>query len=193
MALIQINQNVLTAYNRELLSGYIPENDQGVMSEDRAESNNFSKIGEYGVVNLNALKQYLAIVCGESSANYDEAKAIASVIITRLNEKNKTLIESDIIGILGGSKQFNAINGGIYNEVMNASWNIINSDNYKYFTRISAAFSILIYNVDYSNGANFFSTTSSQNNPNNWVWGQYRLGLFKIVNTIGKTTFFKDN
>ena len=27
MALIQINQNVLTAYNRELLSGYIPENE----------------------------------------------------------------------------------------------------------------------------------------------------------------------
>jgi len=27
MALIQINQNVLTAYNRELISGYIPENE----------------------------------------------------------------------------------------------------------------------------------------------------------------------
>ena len=27
MALIQINQNVLTGYNRELISGYIPEND----------------------------------------------------------------------------------------------------------------------------------------------------------------------
>ena len=66
---------------------------------------------------MDGLRQYLAIVAGESGNNIDEASAIGSVILNRLVHKGANM-QGDFVSKIGGKGQYDAIGGKIYNEVM---------------------------------------------------------------------------
>lgn len=133
-----------------------------------------------------ATKQFIAIVAGESSNSIDEAAGIGSVIVNRLMFKNTTL-KGGFVNKIGGAGQYDAIGGGIYNSIMNSSWDNILSPKNPYLNRISGAIKSLS-NVDYSGGAYFWNASSPQNGFN---WKQYQNGTFSITKTVGGTTFFK--
>jgi len=148
---------------------------------------NLWKIGELTYAEPQALKQYLAIVAGESGNNLQEAQAIGSVIMNRLAVKGASL-EGDFVSKIGGIGQYDAIGGDIYNSIMASSWEDIFNSNNIYATRISGAFSPLVWNQDYSGGAYFWNASSPQTGFN---WNCYNNGTFTITNTFGGTTFFK--
>jgi hypothetical protein len=68
-------------------------------------------------ISMDGLRQYLAIVAGESANNIDEASAIGSVILNRLVHKGANM-QGDFVSKIGGKGQYDAIGGKIYNEVM---------------------------------------------------------------------------
>ena len=89
---------------------------------------------------------------------------------------------------LGGRKQIQGIGSGIYNEIMNSSWEEIFSDKNPYAARIQGAAMPVYYGKDYSNGAYFWNASSPDRG---FVWNQYKNGTFVITMTAGASTFLK--
>jgi len=171
------------------------------MEEARvAQQGGAQQRGPYGglTTDFNALKQYLAIVAGESSNNMNEAAAIGSVILNRLVRKG-TNLKGNFIDKIGGKGQFDAIDGSIYNEIMSLSESDIRyliknawSLKGKYSQRIIGAMAPLLINVDYSNGAYFWNATSQgfkrKMGPN---FDAYCSGIYESTGIIGDTSFFR--
>lgn len=134
----------------------------------------------------NATKQFIAIVAGESSNDINEAAAIGSVILNRLDNENGTLTDG-FINKIGGAGQYDAIGGKIYNSIMSSSWDNILSPKNPYAIRISGAV-MSLSGTDYSGGAYFWNSSSPRIGFN---WNMYKNGTFAITKTIGATTFFK--
>ncbi len=145
-------------------------------------------------VSLDGLRQYLAIVAGESGNNIDEASAIGSVILNRLAHKGADM-KGDFVSKIGGKGQYDAIGGKIYNEVMALSTSDLQyiiknplSLQGKYSDRVIGALGPLMNGVDYSQGAYFWNASSPQTGFN---WNQYNNGTFVQTTSLGGTTFFK--
>lgn len=134
----------------------------------------------------NATKQFIAIVVGESTNNVDEAAAIGSVIMNRLDAIGAS-ISDGFVDKIGGAGQYDAIGGPHYEKIMKSSWeSILNSDN-PYYSRIAGAI-MSLSGTDYSGGAYMWNASSPQTGFN---WRMYDKGIFSITKTIGGTTFFK--
>jgi RHS repeat-associated protein len=146
---------------------------------------------------LNALKQYLAIVAGESTDYEEEAKGIGSVIMNRLKYVCASVFNEDFVSKIGGRGSFDAIGGPIYNEVMRDSWDDIFSADYKYASVISGAGIALISGKDYSYGAFFWNASDQQFPSDKYLncigsnWAAYNNGTFSITQILGGTTFFR--
>jgi hypothetical protein len=146
------------------------------------------------------LRQYLAIVAGESGNNIDEAAAIGSVILNRLAYKC-TDMKGDFVSKIGGKGQYDAIGGKIYNEVMKFSdddlLHIIKNPfslQGKYADRIMGAMGPIINGRDYSNGAYFWNATSQGYSKNiGFNFNQYCNGTFESTAIIGGSSFFRYN
>ena len=151
------------------------------------EKKDMWKIGELTYASDEALKQYIAIVAGESGNDLLEAAGIGSVIMNRLNLKKATLT-GDFVSLIGGVAQYDAIGGKIYNEILNSTWEQILNPANKYVNRIIGALLPLYHNKDYSNGAYFWNASNPKVGFN---WNSYSKGTFSITTTIGQTTFFK--
>lgn len=137
------------------------------------------------------MKEYYALVAGESSDNYDEARAIGEVILKRAELKGVKL-EPGWVRKLG---KFDAIDGSIYNEIMKMNYDEIVTlkPNASYYLRIRGADDAFwVREADYSNGAYFFNATNQKNTTNiGFNFRMYNKGIFTITAEIGKTTFFK--
>ena len=138
-------------------------------------------------VELDAFKEYIAIVVSESSNNMEEAAAIGSVIMNRLAHKGKSL-EGDFISYIGGKREFDGIGSKSYNYIMNSDWNEICSSNNPYAIRIGGAMMAVYDGVDYSKGAYFWNRSLPETGFN---WRQYQNGTYIITMTAGKSTFFR--
>ena len=147
---------------------------------------------------LNSLKQYFAIVAGETGTGEEEAAGIGSVIMNILRLKCWSVFDVNFTSEIGGKTYFNAINDEIYNKIMSDSWDDIFSSEYKFSSRIYGALDALISGKDYSYGAYFFNATYQNFHPEKYKdcdiganWRAYRDGIFVITQVIGKTTFFR--
>jgi len=141
---------------------------------------------------LNALKQYLAIVAGESLSIEGEAQGIGSVIMNRLKFVCASILDENFVSKIGGEGQYDAIGDVIYNDVMGDSWEDIFSPGYKYASRISGASTALLSDKDYSYGAYFWNGTYQYfTQCIGFNWNEYNKGTFIITQSIGGTTFFK--
>jgi hypothetical protein len=143
---------------------------------------------------MDGLRQYLAIVAGESGNNIDEASATGSVILNRLVDKGANM-QGDFVSKIGGKGQYDAIGGKIYNEVMSFTdsdlLHIIKNPlalQGKYADRIMGAMGPIVNNVDYSKGAYFWNASSPETGFN---WNQYHNGTFVQTVSYGSTTFFR--
>jgi hypothetical protein len=145
---------------------------------------NNGKLGK-AFYDLAALKQFVAIVAGESGNNYTEATAIGQVMINRLNSQGASLT-SGFVDNIGGAGQYDAIGGNIYNSIMGSSFGDIFSSAYS--TRAMGAMQALGGTIDYSGGAYFWNASSPQTGFN---WDQYNNGTFVQTASWGGTTFFK--
>ncbi len=137
-------------------------------------------------------KQFVAIVVGESSNNTDEAKGIANVMLNRMYDENTELKEG-FVDKIGGAKDFDAIGGDLYNEVMGQSLKeTLDSD---VSDRAKGAISALSpLSSDNTKGAFFWNATSQKDAANpGWNWSQYTKGVYSQTIELGKTTFFKYN
>ena len=146
---------------------------------------------------LNSLKQYFAIVAGETGTGEGEAAGIGSVIMNILRLKCWSVFDLNFTSEIGGKIYFNAIKGDIYNEIMSDSWDKIFSYDYIYSSRIRGAGIALISGKDYSNGAYFFNAMDQLIHPlrydgigANWQAFLYD-GVFDMTTQIGGTAFFK--
>ena len=143
-----------------------------------------------------AMRQFVAIVCGESSNNTEEAAAIGSVILNRMEAKGVTFSDPNFVDKIGGEGQYNAIGGTDYNYVMKMSDDeLIDSrlDDvvHNYRLRINGAFDAIVgreNGIDYSNGAYIWNKSEPQTGFN---WNTYRKGIYSITVEIGNTTFFR--
>jgi hypothetical protein len=138
-------------------------------------------------------KEFLAIVVGESSDNFDEATGIGEVIIRQLRQKNAG-VKSGLGDKLGGSSNMNAIGEDIYNEVIKSSMDDLIKDDNKYSSRIRGATRALSGSTDMSGGAYFWNATYQKNQKevgNNFK--AYNNKVFVITAERGATTFFKYN
>jgi hypothetical protein len=147
---------------------------------------NNGKLGK-AYYDLGALQQFVAIVAGESGNNFDESTGIAQVIINRMNHKGSGL-SSGFVNTIGGTGQYDAIGGTIYNSVMNSSLSDIFSSSFDYATRVQGAMRGLAGGLDMSGGAYFWNASSPQSGFN---WNQYNNGTFVQTGSWGGTTFFK--
>ncbi|MFN5548999.1 MAG: hypothetical protein ACK5BJ_07590, partial [Bacteroidota bacterium] len=147
---------------------------------------NNGKLGK-AYYDLGALQQFVAIVAGESGNNLDESTAISQVMINRMNLKGGGL-SAGFVNTIGGTGQYDAIGGTIYNSVMNSSLSEIFSSNFDYATRVQGAMRGLGGGLDMSGGAYFWNASSPQTGFN---WNQYNNGTFSQTATWGGTTFFK--
>jgi len=157
--------------------------------EPQSAGDGLWKIGELTYASEAALKQYIAIVVGESGNNMTEAAAIGSVIMNRLAFKGE-ILNGDFVSKIGGTGQYDAIGGDAYNTIMNSSWESIFDSENEYATRISGALMPLVWNKDYSNGAYFWNASYPRTGFN---WNCYNNGTFRITTSIGGTTFFRYN
>lgn len=133
-----------------------------------------------------ATRQFIAIVVGESTNNTDEAAAIGSVMMNRLDAKNATLSDG-FVSKIGGAGQYDAIGGKAYNSIMKSSWDdILSSDNI-YYNRIAGAI-MSLSGTDYSCGAYIWNASTPRTGFN---WRMYDKGVYKITTTVGGTTFFR--
>ncbi|MEZ4911549.1 MAG: hypothetical protein R2774_11900 [Saprospiraceae bacterium] len=137
------------------------------------------------------MKEYYALVAGESSDNYDEARAIGEIILKRAELKGVKL-KPGWVRKLG---KFDAIDGAIYTEIMKMSYDEIVSlqSNDSYYIRIKGA-DDAFWNpgADYSNGAYFFNATSQKNKLDiGFNFRTYNRGIFTKTAELGKSTFFK--
>lgn len=143
------------------------------------------------------LKEYYAIVAGESSNNSDEAQGIGEVIFNRLDHKKKNL-ESGFVNNIGGKGQFDAVGESIYNEIMGMSIKDIKNiqSTHKYYLRINGATKAFKNwiggKLGITNGAYFWNATWQKNRKNiGFNWKSYNRGIFIITAEYGQTTFFK--
>jgi hypothetical protein len=141
-----------------------------------------------GLSQTNAVRQFIAIVVGESSDNKDEAAAIGSVLMNRLSAKGGTVIDGFVKKIDRGhpKKEYKAIGKKDYKYVMNHSWDVILKPK-KYALRIEGAL-LALSGTDYSKGAYFWNQTSDKTGSN---WDAYNKGIFVITCALGASTFFK--
>jgi RHS repeat-associated protein len=137
-------------------------------------------------------KQFVAIVVGESSNNSDEAKGISNVMLNRMDNKGVELKEG-FVDKIGGTKDFDAIGGTLYNKVMGQSLKeTLDSD---VSVRAKGAISALSpLSIDNTKGAFFWNATSQKDAANpGWNWSQFNKGVYSQTTELGKTTFFKYN
>jgi len=158
-----------------------------VKVEAQGQGDGLYRVGELTFASEAALRQYIAIVVGESSNNRNEAAGIGSVIKNRLAFKRATL-NGDFVSKIGGAGQFDAIGGAAYNTIMRSSLESIFDPNNEYATTISGALMPLALNKDFSNEAYFWNASSPRTGFN---WDCYNNGTFSITTNIGGTTFFK--
>lgn len=183
-----------TAKAREKMTATIAE---GLSKKsDKSSDSKQTQTGPYSGIDISfdGLRQYLAIVAGESGNNIDEASAIGSVILNRLAHKGANM-QGDFVSQIGGEGQYDAIGGRIYNEVMaftNSDLeHILNNPSSlhgKYADRIMGAMGPIMNNKDYSQGAYFWNASSPQTGFN---WNQYNNGTFVITTSYGSSTFFR--
>ncbi|MEN2436563.1 hypothetical protein AAH994_14195 [Weeksellaceae bacterium A-14] len=64
------------------------------------------------------LKEFYATVIGETSNNIQEAQGIGEVILNRIDNQ-RTNLTTGFVDKIGGTGDFDAIGGKIYNEIMN--------------------------------------------------------------------------
>jgi RHS repeat-associated protein len=136
---------------------------------------------------LNALKQFIAIVAGESSNNLDEATAMGQIMMNRMNDEGVGLTDG-FINSIGGAGDFDAIGDNIYNSVMSSNFGEIFSSDFTYATRVQGAMRALGGGVDISRGAYFWNASSPQTGFN---WNQVSNGTYVVSATYGASTFFK--
>jgi len=147
---------------------------------------------------MDGLKQYLAIVVGESSNNINEAAGIGSVILNRLVHTG-TDLKGNFVSKIGGKGQYDAIGKEIYNEIMAFSTSdllyIIKNPlslEGKYSNRIMGAMAPLLNGKDYSNGAYFWNATSQGYSKNmGFNFNAYCNGTFESTGIVGGTSFFR--
>jgi RHS repeat-associated protein len=168
--------------------------DQGGMMfngtlEDMIEQEDYIwKIGELTEACDAALRQYLAIVVGESGDYMYESAGIGSVIMNRLACNGATLLNEDLVANIGGVGDWDAIGNKPYNYIMESSWEDILDPNNPYAIRIQGAFMPLYWNEDYSEGAYFINASYPELGYN---WDRYREGTYSITTVLGGTTFFR--
>jgi RHS repeat-associated protein len=136
------------------------------------------------------LKEYYAIVAGESSNSTVEAQGIGEVILRRM-KLVKAEYKSNFIEKIGGKDQFDAIGSKTYNEIKSMSLKQIESlsRNDNYFSRVEGAKNAFFTNnSNVSNGAYFWNASNPKTGFN---WRTFSRGTFEITATLGKTTFFK--
>lgn len=138
---------------------------------------------------VDSLKQFVAIVAGESGNNYDEATAIAQVMMNRLKLKGAGL-STGFVSKIGGAGQFDAIGHGIYNSVMKASLTEIFNPNFVYAIRVQGAMRALGGTLDLSGSAYFWNASFPETGDN---WNAYKKKIFLKTAIRGKSTFFKYN
>ena len=138
-----------------------------------------------------ALKEYYALVVGESSDDILEAQGIGEVIIRRA-ELKKVKIEKGWTKKLG---KFDAIGSNDYNVIMKMKLSEILSlkTTESYYLRVKGADNAF-WNTssNVSNGAYFFNATSQKNKTN--IGFNFRMlnnGTFTQTAELGQTTFFK--
>lgn len=177
-------------------NGAIVPNPEVMKSSELQDPQQLTQSGSYGGIDISfdGLRQYLAIVAGESGNNIDEASAIGSVILNRLAHRGANM-QGDFVSKIGGKGQYDAIGEGIYNEVMALTnsdlLHIMNNPfslQGKYADRIMGAMGPIVNNKDYSQGAYFWNASSPQTGFN---WNQYNNGTFVITTSYGGTTFFR--
>ncbi|MBL7893839.1 MAG: DNRLRE domain-containing protein [Bacteroidia bacterium] len=199
-----------TGWDKEGTGQIIPSPDDVIMSsangydlqeqEKAGILNSFGGVGLFDIINFGSatndvisydetgLKQYFAIVAGESGDNYLEAQAIGEVILRRLDYKGANLTK-DFVKYIGGEAQFDAIGAPIYNEIMNSTFQEIFSSDNAYSTRIQGALHALINpNENVSKGAYFWNASSPESG---FIWRTYNNGVFEITTSYGGTTFFQ--
>jgi len=140
--------------------------------------------------NPDAIKQFIAIVAGESSANPAEAAAIGSVMINRMKIAGTSLADPGFVDDIGSKSSFKAIGKPTYNQVMNMSQQQIDDPNNPYRSRIDGARLSLqgrSTGADYSNGAYFWNASNPKVGFN---WNKYNNGAFYITISVGESTFF---
>ncbi|MFM7855779.1 MAG: hypothetical protein ACKO96_28625 [Flammeovirgaceae bacterium] len=147
---------------------------------------NGGKLGK-AYYDMGALKQFLAIVSGESTSNYDEATAIAQVIMNRMNVKGADL-SAGFVSKIGGNGEYDAIGRANYNSVMGSSLSDIFSSGFSYSSQVMGAMRALGGTVDFSGGAYFWNASSPQTGFN---WNAYNNGTFVQTTSWGGTTFFR--
>ena len=164
----------------------------GVINESASNGNQPSPEVTELTSRLNSLKQYFAIVAGETGTGEGEAAGIGSVIVNILRLKCFSVFDANFTSEIGGTVYFNTIGSFIYNDIMSDSWDNIFSSENQYSSRITGASIALVSGIDYSYGAYFFNATSqyyTQCIGGNWT--AYDNGAFIITQSIGGTTFFK--
>jgi len=137
-------------------------------------------------------KQFVAIVVGESSNNFDEAKGISNVMLNRMDHKDVELKE-EFVAKIGGKKDFDAIGDKLYNKVMGQSLKeTFDSD---VSVRAKGAISALSpLSSDNTKGAFFWNKTSQKDEADpGWNWKQFNKGVYSQTTELGKTTSFKYN
>lgn len=147
----------------------------------------------YKELDAQGVKQFVAIVVGESSNNFDEAKGIANVMENRMDHK-KVELKSDFVDKIGGIKDFDAIGGKQYNTVMDQSLKkTYDTDGFK--NRVEGAMSALSpLTEDNTNGAFMWNATSQKNEKNvGFNWKMHDKKVYSMTAELGKTTFFKYN
>ncbi len=134
------------------------------------------------------LKQYIAVIVGESSNSHDEAEAMGEVIQNRMAAVGSEFGEG-FFDDIGGAGEFKAIGGKIYNSIMSSSWEDILSGNNPYNTRISGAIHAFISpEDDVSNGAYFWNKSTPETGFN---WRMEQNGTYTTTTTLGSTTYFR--
>jgi hypothetical protein len=138
----------------------------------------------------NGLKQFIAIVVGESGNTQAtlQSAAIASVLLNQIKAKGINFIGDNFACELGGSTYWNAIGGAIYKAIMNSSMENILDPSNEYSDRISGAFSPMLTGTDYSEGAYFTNTATPQTGFN---WDNVNNHTYIVTTTIGETAFFR--
>jgi RHS repeat-associated protein len=147
----------------------------------------------YTELDAKGIKQFVAIVVGESSNNFEEAKGIASVMENRMGHKDVELKEG-FVDKIGGKKDFDAIDGNQYNTVMDQSLKET-YDTKGIKDRVEGAMSALSpLTGDNTNGAYMWNATSQKDKANvGWNWKMFNSKVYSKTAEIGKTTFFKYN
>ena len=146
---------------------------------------------------LNALKEYLALVVGESTAgNFSEAQAISEVTTLRMELSGTSLTDKNWYAIIHnkfGDYDANNGNNAQYNGTIGKSLSQVLSSNFRYAPQVRGAFIGHVANYGVSGGALYFNATTQRYSKKDigYNWKQFNNGNFVISATVGKTTFFR--